>query len=506
MKDQAPFSNDWRKHWQQSIAVRISGVVLWVLVPLVMVITFILLFDLETEIQKEYQFKGDILMHRTIMAIVGTPDKPLEFIRPELDQLRRELGFNAVEVNYRGISVTLGSHAADDSILKRQNGVESHAGHAGQMPATATGWITMTAYYASVAVLVREKQSRIVIPIVVGLLLFGAFLIVAIQTIVHKPLQLLVDATRRISAGGNVKLNENRPDEFGYLAKFFNEMVDELTDKQRKLALALEEATKANKAKSIFLANTSHELRTPLNAIIGYSEMLAEDASCCDRNTSCHDDVCKIREAGKHLLGLINNILDLSKIEAGKSELFIEEVSIKHLAQEVGATIKPLLGSADDRLRIDCADEAKTMRTDQTKLRQILLNLFSNAIKFTKHGDISLKIWSETRDTIPVMCFRVTDTGIGIPANKIHYLFQAFSQVDLSATRRYGGSGLGLVICKHFCMMLGGDITVHSEPGVGTTFDFYLPQVLDLDDLAKRGVVVNFDESLSSQITRINDR
>ena len=502
MPSRIPFSDDWKRHWQQSIAVRISGIVLWVLVPVVLAVSFLLLYNLEEDIRKEHQFNIDVLMHRTIMSMTAAQGDQLAAVRDSVEKLRRDMGFKAVEIRFNGRVFLTGSYQDSDLHITRTSSLQSHgggvhgehaqAGHVEHAAAAPEDMIVLTAYHEPVSAIARNKQKNIVIPILGGLLIFGVFLVLAIRTIVHKPLQLLVDATRAISAGDEgARLNENRPDEFGYLAKFFNDMIDELTDKKHMLEHALADATRANQAKSIFLANTSHELRTPLNAIIGYSEMLAEEASCCDKKTLCFEDVCKIRESGKHLLGLINNILDLSKIEAGKTELFVEEVSLSHLTYEVGATLKPLLDSAHDKLIVECAENLGVMRTDQTKLRQILYNLLSNAIKFTENGEIRLTVWMEQRNAKDMMCFRVSDNGIGIPANKMHFLFQAFSQVDLSATRKYGGSGLGLVICKHFCTMLGGDITVQSSVGKGTAFDFYLPKDLDVELIASKGVAVN---------------
>ena len=233
-------------------------------------------------------------------------------------------------------------------------------------------------------------------------------------------------------------------------------------------------AESANEAKSTFLANMSHELRTPLNAIIGYSEMLQEEAEDLDQ-PSFIPDLERINSAGKHLLGLINDVLDLSKIEAGKMELFPEDFEIAACVDEVVATVRPLVQQKQNVLTVEC-EEVGSMRADLTKVRQALFNLLSNAAKFTDHGDITLTVTrvagAGQDDRIT---FDVADTGIGMSPEQLERLFQPFSQADASTTRKYGGTGLGLAITRSFCQMMGGDVTVTSTPGSGSTFTITLP-------------------------------
>ncbi|MBA2245040.1 MAG: response regulator, partial [Gemmatimonadetes bacterium] len=228
-------------------------------------------------------------------------------------------------------------------------------------------------------------------------------------------------------------------------------------------------AETANRAKSQFLANMSHELRTPLNAIIGYSEMLLEEAGELGQ-AELVPDLEKIRTAGKHLLGLINDILDLSKIEAGKMELYLERFEVAQLIHEVGSTVRPLIEKRGSTLALRLG-ELGQMRADSTKVRQILLNLLSNAGKFTEQGSVTLEAERERGR----LTFRIRDTGIGMTPEQVAKLFQPFTQVDASTTRRYGGTGLGLTISKRFAAIMGGTIQVESEPGVGTTFTLHLP-------------------------------
>ena len=243
---------------------------------------------------------------------------------------------------------------------------------------------------------------------------------------------------------------------------------------QEELRRAKAAAEQANRAKSTFLANMSHELRTPLNAIIGYSEMLIEDAEDLGHHATL-SDLRKIHGAGKHLLALINDILDLSKIEAGKMELYLETFDVPRLLEEVRCTVQPAARQNATTLDISVADNVDMMHADLTKVRQSLLNLLSNACKFTAQGRITLHVTRETVDGSDWLLFRVHDTGIGLTAEQVGMLFQEFVQVDASTTRKYGGTGLGLAISRRFCQMMGGDISAASVLGQGSTFTIRLP-------------------------------
>ncbi|MEG5135937.1 MULTISPECIES: PAS domain S-box protein [unclassified Microcoleus] len=263
---------------------------------------------------------------------------------------------------------------------------------------------------------------------------------------------------------------------------------------QRKLAEEFQKvaqtAQAASQAKSAFLANMSHELRTPLNAIIGYSEMLKEDAEDLGHEDFI-PDLHKIQTAGKHLLSLISDILDISKIEAGRMELYLETFNPVNLIEDVVSTIESLVEKNSNKFEVNYVGDLGMMYADITKTRQILLNLLSNAAKFTEGGTITLSIervkydsliTQEIAETSDLIIFRVADTGIGIPAEQMQHLFQAFMQGDASTTRKYGGTGLGLTISRHFCLMMSGDMQVQSQLGGGSVFTVYLPAQVELLD------------------------
>lgn len=306
---------------------------------------------------------------------------------------------------------------------------------------------------------------------------------------ITRPIIASAQAVEQIGRGDlDTRLMVKGQDELANLAFNINLMADQiqvlLTEQEERnteLALSIEAAEKAkiaaqeaDRAKSIFLANMSHELRTPLNAIIGYSEMLQEDVETVGQ-AEFLPDLQKIQAAGKHLLVLINDILDLSKIEAGRMELYSEIFEILPLIEETIATVHPLAEKNANQLIVDCPDNIGAMHADLIKVRQSLLNLLSNACKFTANGTITLTVNRYTSGDRDWIGFQVKDTGIGMNPVQVNNLFQAFTQADASTTRKYGGTGLGLAITQKFAQMMGGDIDVTSELGKGSTFTLYLP-------------------------------
>jgi signal transduction histidine kinase/CheY-like chemotaxis protein len=349
-----------------------------------------------------------------------------------------------------------------------------------------------------------KRYANILIIFVLVSGLFALFVSSKLQGLISKPILHLEDTMRMVSSNKNyaVRAVKTYGDEIGRLIDGFNTMLSEIQQRdialqstngelktrtheleqevfqrkqtQEELLSAKHAAEDANRAKSTFLANMSHELRTPLNAIIGYSEMLEEETRDSGKIENVQD-LKKIQSAGKHLLSLINDVLDLSKIEAGKMGLHLETFDVSQVIEEMVTTLQPAAAKNANSIHVHLAQNLSVMKADITKVRQILFNLLSNACKFTDHGTISVdvdQIRVEERDWIQ---FRVSDTGIGISAKQKENLFQEFAQADASIARKYGGTGLGLAITHRFVQLMKGQINVESEPGQGATFTVQLP-------------------------------
>jgi signal transduction histidine kinase/FixJ family two-component response regulator len=334
---------------------------------------------------------------------------------------------------------------------------------------------------------------------------FLAFLVSSkLQKLISAPIMQLENTIKMVSEKKNYELRavKTYSDEIGSLIDGFNAMLSDIQQRdtalrganeqlhtrtreledevsqrkqaQEELLKAKQVAEEASRAKSIFLANMSHELRTPLNAIIGYSEMLEEEAHD-SKETENVQDLKKIQFAGKHLLALINDVLDLSKIEAGKMPLHLETFDVRVLITEMITTLRPAVEKNRNTLQVRLADEVSTMHGDVTKVRQILFNLLSNACKFTDHGSILVNVDRRSEDNEEWIRFEVSDTGIGIGAKQKDNLFKEFAQADTSISRKYGGTGLGLAISYRFAQLMKGRIDVVSELGKGATFSVELP-------------------------------
>ncbi|WP_196138327.1 HAMP domain-containing sensor histidine kinase [Aliikangiella sp. G2MR2-5] len=258
------------------------------------------------------------------------------------------------------------------------------------------------------------------------------------------------------------------------LEKHRANLESEVEIRTQELKAARDTALTASRHKSEFLANISHELRTPLQAIIGYVDLVREDLmlECLDAQV---EDLTKAIRSAHILLGLINNILDIAKIEAGKMDLYIQSVSMHYLVSDTIETVTPMANANDNKLVLEKGELAESLNIDRQKLMQVFLNLLSNACKFTKHGTITFKIENDDK----ALRFSVEDTGIGIPKDKLSYIFEQFTQVDGSQSRKFEGTGLGMAITQNFCEMMGAEITVESEEGVGTAFRVSIPLQLE---------------------------
>jgi signal transduction histidine kinase/DNA-binding NarL/FixJ family response regulator len=352
--------------------------------------------------------------------------------------------------------------------------------------------------------LMAKRYTGIIVIVVLICGSLALLLSSRLQKLISKPILHLEDTMRMVSSNKNYEIRATRfyGDEIGRLIDGFNTMLSEIQLRdsalqrannelqtstheleveiihrkrtQDELLTAKQAAEQASRAKSAFLANMSHELRTPLNAIIGYSEMLQEEVQDAGKISNVRD-LQKIQAAGKHLLALINDVLDLSKIEAGKMQLHIEPFEIQDMIEEIVTTLKPAIAKNENAFQLHMPQEIGAMRGDVTKVRQILLNLLSNACKFTDHGSISLNVDRLRRAGQDWIRFRVGDTGIGISAEQQENLFQEFTQADISISRKYGGTGLGLAISHRFVQMMKGRIMVESVPSQGSVFTVDLP-------------------------------
>jgi len=472
MLDDSAITDDWTKNWQVSIAVKITSVVMWALIVMVFLTAVFSLQDLDQQIHQSYESNADLLAYELTNSLVDQRGLSEDSWATVVQHGIERHGFVGAQLVTGDTRLVIG--AID-------NGVAPDVRRLPAVDGNIEG--TLYLYHPDPMQEAETQRNQLVLGILAVLLLFGAFLVIAIRTILHKPLQVLVNATKAISEGDHtIRLDMKRDDEFGALGRFFNEMLDKLIDNQNDLKAALETANSASRSKSAFLANMSHELRTPMNAIIAFSEILEEDARAEGRKEVA-DDLNKVLSSARHLLNLINGVLDLSKIEAGKVETDITCFNVTSLVDEVAATMTPIMKQNGNQLAIYCDASVGLIQADEIKLRQTLLNLLGNAAKFTKQGMISLAVHRYQTSGDDWIRFIVKDNGIGIATQHQQHLFKEFNQGDMSTTRRYGGTGLGLAISKRFCQMMDGDISVKSQEGVGSVFIVSLPvQQIETDN------------------------
>lgn len=360
---------------------------------------------------------------------------------------------------------------------------------------TAQGFVAVVRSLDDV-IAVQQRIQTIIYIFLGALALVMVLYFVGVVVNIANPIRKLADAAERVSSG---QLDEQVPipkvgleDEVVDLSRNFNimtqrlsgfyaeledkvrERTEELVDTLGELEIKRDEALQANKTKSLFLANMSHELRTPLNAIIGYSEMLEEEADDFGYENIV-PDLQKIQSAGSHLLALINDILDISKIEAGAVELYLEDFELEDLIDEIAMTLQQLVQKNNNKIKLDFTNELGTVHSDMTRMRQILTNLLSNAAKFTQDGTVSIISRRFDKDGTDWIEIAVQDTGIGMTTEQADKIFSEFMQADASTTRKYGGTGLGLPISRHFATLMGGSIKVTSVVNEGSRFILQLP-------------------------------
>ncbi len=460
---------------RRSIAYIITGKVIAVLALLIFIITMTVFMNIEQGLTKAYGDKADLLAYRIEKLLIAERSIQTETFAQHVIPLLQELDFASVHLDLTINSRDIGTLPPTFELKVRQILVNE---------AGSVQIVTLRAAHRPIGELANTQRQQVLIYALWSLLVLSALLLITIRNNVLKPLTDLVHAAQGISpANPDKRLTITRNDEFGQLSIFMNKMVDQIMSHQGQLQDALEVSQAANIAKSRFLATMSHELRTPLNAVIGYAEMMREDIKQGNQQQTLVD-ITQILDAAWHLLTLIDEVLDMSTIEAGKMVLHVNTVLVNDLVGDINASIRPQIENKGNVLQIDVQESLDAFQTDYQRLKQILANLLDNANKFTEHGTITFTIQQSDDDSQPSVTFRVSDTGIGIRQHDLAGLFQPFNQLDNSASRPYGGTGLGLAICKQMCTLLQGEITVHSIIGEGSTFSVTIPNLPLGDSMA----------------------
>jgi len=462
---------DWKDNWVSSIAIKITAPLLWFLVFIGTAVSFLLSGDVSTNIKMNLDSRADQYAY-VLSKSINSGHASIDATGANVfGSQSKNNPFTAIEIQVGSRSWAFGKKTHGDEVMSRVL-------LGSDLRKAATG--TIKFFHLPVRELVRKERTRLLMSAAVPLVLLGIALSLLINKIVVDPIRNLVQATRRIMDGDiKLRLNSEREDEFGHLERFFDKMLDQLQEQKDQLQLALESAREADRIKSQFLANMSHELRTPLNAIIGYSELIIEGfAEGRQESQGYHDDLERIRSSGLHLLTLINDVLDIAKIEAGKMQIARSHFDIGRMLDEVAATAKPLMLRNHNQVRFDCPEKIGTMQSDELRIRQILINLLSNAAKFTKDGKVELSVERFQNEGTDWLRFKVKDTGIGISDADSDRLFNEFAQVEDHISGKPAGTGLGLAISQKFCNLMGGKIRLESAPGAGSTFFVELPAAI----------------------------
>jgi signal transduction histidine kinase len=436
-----------------NLPLKITGIVFWGMVLIGVLVSWVLINNYEDTLVDKYNSKAQSTAFSISKILIQNPERNLQQLKSEIDQIRSSNELIGLRLDINTSNLLLGEYAQSCNMRTMS------------LLTPGLSKSTLSVCMPNQDEEINTYRKNILISMAVLFFSFGLVLQYILQKLLTKPFISMVDTAKNIVQGEpDERFVESRDDEFGFLSKFINEALDKLTKQTHEIA-SVEEASKA---KSAFLANMSHELRTPLNAIIGYSEMLEEDITEKEQKS----DLKRIIVSGKYLLDLINDLLDLSKIEAGKVEVHIEKISVPLLLKDVVDIVRPAILANKNRMKVYCPPGVLFIKSDLTKTKQVLFNLLSNASKFTKNGEVSIRVLIDNENQIQ---FEVADTGIGMTEEELGTIFNSFSQADASIQNRFGGTGLGLAISKHYAKMMGGDIFVKSTPGAGSTFTLHLP-------------------------------
>lgn len=470
---------NWEQNWGSSIAIKITAPILWGLVVIAVIMTAFAQTNIEEKIDNQLKADADRISYTASVYLIDLGEQSPAQLRETLSSSLKQTEFISGDIRLADNNLTFGAEDKGDIHEVFRLVPYTQASSQGEIL-----YAELHLYHPTIATIIEAKRKKLLLQIGIPFLLFGLVLAALIHRVITKPIYELVNATKAVSEGDmSLRLTTDRQDEYGHLAEFFNQMLQRLESKQTDLSKALSDAEAASQAKSTFLANMSHEIRTPLTAIIGFSDMLKEGRYY---NNETSHEIDSIVRAGKHLQEIINDILDLSKIEAGQLEMELMESSPIEIMHEVD----DLIGLRASEKNLDFSVNytfplPMYIKTDPTRLRQILLNLLSNAVKFTNEG--AVEVFVDYAPDVKQMRFTVIDSGIGMSDWEIQKLFKPFTQADTSTTRQYGGTGLGLCISKQLANKLGGDIVCNSEKNAGSKFVLNvdvgdLPQIELVDD------------------------
>ena len=459
---------NWQKNWGSSIAVKVTAPVFWLLITIGLITATVQQNMFANDLEENIAADADevaYVISRYMMQLEG--GQPLD-LKNIVEKSIRNKYFASGQVSVGLRNIEFGEQPEDFSKYRR---ITRTIPYSNKLEDGDLLIAKLVLYHTPIDRIIKNERKHMLLKYGLVFFLFGLVLAGMIHMIVTKPIFELVSAIKAVSKGDMTsRLENNRIDEFGELTNLFNKMLDKLQLKQEELALAVDVAESASSAKSSFLANMSHEIRTPLTAILGFGALL-KDGTLSQYQIQQH--VESIIRAGNHLHQIINDILDMSKIEAGQLVIEKTEVNLPELINEISFLMKPYADEKGLNFRVKYNFPLpETISTDPTRIKQILLNLCSNAIKFTNDGNIEIALNYHRKNN--EVSIDVIDTGVGMDIEEVNRLFVPFSQGDTSNTRQFGGTGLGLCICKELVANLGGDITCQSRKGIGSRFTFTL--------------------------------